>query len=168
MGKKKQNSEFKLIEAYHKLFPALCLQGKILGASDAMVSDAIHDIFLDLLEKKKVLDNIQNFNAYITIALRRKLSKELKRQFSDLDEKSMDPQKSYESFIIQSEQNKSIRNKLQEAINDLTPSQRKILTLRFYGGLSYEEIANHQGSTVRTVYNQFYSAIKSLRAKKIF
>ena len=168
MSKERLNSEFKLMEAYHKLFPALCLQGKILGASDAMVSDAIHDVFLELLEKKKVLDNIENFNAYISISLRRKLSKELKRQFKDLDEKSLNPQKSYESFIIQSEQNQSIKEKLEKAINALTPSQRKILTLRFYHGMSYDEIASFQGSTLRTVYNQFHSAIKLLRAKKIF
>jgi len=165
---KKTTSKEELTKAYHELFPALCLQGRIMGASDALVRDAIHDIFLELLEKKNVLNNIQNFKPYISTALRRRLAKDLKKQFTELDENKLDSQSSYENHIIQSEQKEQLRNRLQQSIESLSPSQRNILHLRFYKGLSYEEIALDLGTAKRTVYNQFHSAVKNLRQKKIF
>jgi len=153
-------------DLYHQLFPALLLQGRIMGANDHMIRDVIHDIFLDLLEKESLTKGIRNFKAYISISFRRKLAKTLRKQFSDLDESKIQKEDAYESHLIESERNQSLKENLQRALLALTPAQKSIIKLRFFSGLSYEEIAVEQGCTLRTVYNQVYSAIKLLRGNK--
>ncbi len=137
-----------------------------MGANDYLIRDTIHDIFLELLEKKEITSGIKNFKSYISISFRRKLAKSLRKQFTNLDESKIDKESSYETFIIENEKNQFLKEKLALAIQSLTPSQKRIIKLKFFSGMTYNEIALEQGTSLRTIYNQFHSAIKLLRKNK--
>ena len=156
-----------LQKVYEDLYPSLCIQGRIMGASDAVVRDAIQDVFLELLEKKSIRENIKKIKPYIKVALRHRIAKATKVRFTDLDEKLMDPVKSYERYLIEQQSTENLKTSLQKAIMSLTDAQKMIITLRFYDGMNYEEIAEQEKITVRTVYNQMHKAIKTLRNFKI-
>lgn len=158
------NKEIKNVEEiYHQLFPALLLQGKIMGANEHMIRDTIHDIFLELIEKKQRTSGIKNFKAYVSVSFRRRLAKNLKKQFSDIDEAKVQSQDSYEDFLVENEETLNLKLNLRKALDALAPSQRTIIKLRFYSGLTYEEISAELGIKIRTVYNQVHSSVKTLR-----
>lgn len=52
---------------------------------------------------------------------------------------------------------------LKEVINGLPPRQRELIFLKYYDGLSYEEIAVRTGLSIQSVYNQVSTAIFTLR-----
>jgi RNA polymerase sigma factor (sigma-70 family) len=54
--------------------------------------------------------------------------------------------------------------KLANAFQSLSPSQRQIMLLKYYDGMSYEEIAHQLNNKPRTIYNQVHDALKRLRS----
>ena len=64
-----------------------------------------------------------------------------------------------EELMIVSELEQKIRN----AIDDLPMERRKIFILSRYDGLSYAEIAEALGISIKTVENQMGKALKTLR-----
>ncbi len=163
MTKGRSKEEIKLRNAYEELFPALALQGTIMGASQALIQDSIHDIFVELLEKKAVTSKIENFKSYISTALRRKLAKEMKISYATLEERELNSQLSYETLLIQKQSDATLKLHLKNALTILSDKEREVIKLRFYDGLSYEEISVKNNCSIRTTYNQFHSAIKKLR-----
>ena len=70
---------------------------------------------------------------------------------------------SYEEHLISSQDDLQKKAKLRQTFSTLTLSQKNILTMRFYKGMSYEDIASQLGITKRTVYNQIHTVIKKIR-----
>lgn len=54
-------------------------------------------------------------------------------------------------------------NKIQEAINKLPEKQRTVFTLRYYDGLSYEEISEILGTSVGALKANYFHAINKLQ-----
>ena len=72
---------------------------------------------------------------------------------------SFEPGVSPEDGIIVSE----LEQKIREAIDRLPLERRKVFILSRYDGLSYAEIADKLGISVKTVENQMGKALKTLR-----
>jgi RNA polymerase sigma-70 factor (ECF subfamily) len=68
-----------------------------------------------------------------------------------------------EENLIQKDEQQHLCRLLMDYINELPSRQRELIHLRFYEGLSYDEIAQHTGLSHRTVYNKIYEALKKLR-----
>lgn len=56
-----------------------------------------------------------------------------------------------------------LSNKIQEAINKLPDKQRTVFTLRYYDGLSYEEISEILGTSVGALKANYFHAINKLQ-----
>lgn len=56
-----------------------------------------------------------------------------------------------------------LSNKIQEAINKLPEKQRVVFTLRYYDGLSYEEISEILGTSVGALKANYFHAINKLQ-----
>ena len=54
--------------------------------------------------------------------------------------------------------------RVREKVNQLPPSQRETFLLFRYHGMSYQEIAEIQGVSVKTVDSRLYRAMKRLAA----
>lgn len=70
---------------------------------------------------------------------------------------------SYEEIMVGLQQDEELKNKLRVAIAQLTPRQVELIQLKFFEGLSYEQIAQRTSQSVKTAYNTVYDAIKMLR-----
>ncbi len=68
-------------------------------------------------------------------------------------------QRSQEDEMIVTE----LEQKIREAIDNLPPERRKVFILSRYDGLTYGQIAEKLGISVKTVENQMGKALKSLR-----
>lgn len=156
---------FRLIfEHYHA---RLYRFGMRFSYDQTLVKDAIQEVFFDLWKQRKRLLPIRNYEAYLTQILKYKLSKanKKKREAQAVNRLNEDAfGLSYESLLIAQQENEEQQKKLEQAFLKLSPRQREIIRLRFFEGLSYDEIAQRSDVRKRTVYNQIHEALKILKS----
>ncbi|MFK7931865.1 MAG: RNA polymerase sigma factor [Saprospiraceae bacterium] len=147
-------------------YGSLIATGLKTGADRPAVQDAIQSLFLELWEKRDRLSQVTHLNAYLRKSLVRKLIRSNQQNFliTSLSEKvitaSVD---SYEDRLIFQETDKETRQRIQNALQNLPEQQLEVLQLRFFAGMSYDEIAELRGKSKQTIYNQIFSAIKKLK-----
>jgi len=175
-----QNSIWRLIKsgdrnAFQKLyemhFKDLLKYGKYLCSQDAVVEDAIHDVFVSLYNYRKKLAENVNIKHYLFSCLRRQLLKSNKNKlFISTDnpaefDQVTDQVDCKEISIMNSESDREILLALKKEVEQLTEHQREVIYLRFVQDLSYEEIAKVMGISVNSSRTLLYRAIKLLRSK---
>lgn len=158
-------------EAFATLFYAY--KDKLYGflrsitKSDANAKDLLQDVFLKIWQNRTQLDGIENFNAYIFFVAQnqaidqfRKSSKEL---FSSVELLNL------EADVVTPDPadaliNKEAREKINEAVNQLPPQQKKIFVLHNEYGFKHHEIAVQLNISVSTTQNHMREALRNLRA----
>jgi len=142
--------------------------GLKFGYQQDEVRDFINQFFLDLLEKKIDPATINNPQAYLSTAFRRKLVDHYRQSdksrlevVKDIHENYAEP--SIQETLEQIESNKELINSLKNAYKKLPARCRKVIDLKFYKGLTTEEIALQTGLTKRSVYNNMFEGVRLLR-----
>lgn len=146
---------------------SLYLYGQKLTGNRAVIEDALHDLFIDLIRNRRGVGETGNIQFYLLKAFRRKLIRLLKREsrYSDdqLRENSFDIRYSVEQEIIAEESKSQAARNLALAIEKLSPRQKEAIYLRFQKELDYPEVAELLGMGVEASRNLIYRAIKSLK-----
>ena len=142
--------------------------GLNFGYQQDEVLDFINQFFLDLLEKKIDPESIKNPQAYLSTAFRRKLVDHYRQSEKNRVVVIKDDHKSYAEPSIQEtleqiESNTELISALRNAYKKLPTRCRKVIDLKFYKGLTTEEIALQTGLTKRSVYNNLFEGVKLLR-----
>ncbi len=153
---------------YQSCYQDLYSFGFRVTADKESVKDAIHEMFCEIWQNRHKLKEVNNISAYLKTYLKRKLLKELvpERQHEDINEnkyESLLNVHSYEQLLIESQTTEELKEKIFTAINQLTPAQKEIINLKFYQGLSYNQIALLLNLQARTVYNHVYAALVTLK-----
>ncbi|MBX2876091.1 MAG: sigma-70 family RNA polymerase sigma factor [Saprospiraceae bacterium] len=149
---------------FGKHFAPLLIFGLTIRNDKALVKDIIQEVFLEIWDKRATLPTIQHPRAYLQQILKRKLLKRLRSDgLKPHQDMVSDSSPSYESLLIQQQEDQERQKQLERALNKLTNKQREMIQLRFFDGLSYEQIADKTDTQKRTVYNQIHRAIKSLK-----
>lgn len=139
---------------------------------DALIWDVIQDQFYDLIRRKKNLTQPNSVLAYLLSSVRRKLVSRLQHdkrvglQSFDPDRHAFQIQISKENELIDSELTRQQKDVIEKACNELPVKQREAILLRFYEGLSYEEIAEIMGMTKnKSARALVYRGLASLSSK---
>lgn len=153
---------------YQACYQQLYVYGFRLIADKEKTQDSIHEIFCELWENKNSLQQVNHVPAYLKICLRNKLLRQIKQDMltgsmEDFPEIEGLQEFSYEDLLIANQQDAASQYKLQTGIDQLTPTQREIIKLKFFEGLDYETIARTLQLKHRTVYNHVHTAISQLR-----
>lgn len=154
-----------LIYIYSKYVNKLFLYGQQFCDKPEFVQDCIQDLFYELIDRRQSLSNARSIKAYLFVSLKRKIIRELKKEgksevvdaftFSYLESSiSINRNLKEEDFKV-------IYNKT----NELPPSQREVIFLHFYEGLSYSEIADVMDIKVATARTLTYRALDNLEKK---
>src|SRR5690348_1100331 len=145
----------------HKLFSFIL----DFTRSDQKAQDILQDVFLKIWLNRLQLRNIDNFNAYLfrmahnhAIDQLRKISRETLALNSLAVQKGIDPAEPDDVLL-----KKEIEEKLREAIDLLSPQQKKIYLLHREQGLKQDEIARRLHLSVSTVQNHMFSAMGNIR-----
>lgn len=158
-----------LLLLYNRYYHTLLFVGLKEIRDPQLVKDTIQQLFLYLWEKKENLSKARNVKAYLLTSFLRKLSSDWKKagrlanlqvvrsQYSD--ETVPTPE---EKLIFKDEQ-QHLSRQLLEHINELPGRQKDLIFLKYYEGLSYEEIVQQTGLAPRTVYNKIHEALKKLK-----
>jgi RNA polymerase sigma-70 factor (ECF subfamily) len=154
---------------YRKYYHSLLFIGLKKIKDPNLVKDAIQQQFLYLWEKRESLSPANNVRSYLINAFLRKLTADwiktqqiskLELAWSGFDQ---EPPATPEEKLIAHQDRQQIHQYLQQQLNTLPTRQRELIMMRFYEGLTYDEMAEKTGLTHRTIYNKTHEALKRLK-----
>lgn len=160
-------------DAYHKLYDyyadMLFAFGMQYTNDEALVQDAIHDVFVELHCYRKTIAAEVIIKSYLFRSLQRDIFKKLKSQTKivrlDAVSEGIYKTDSAEEELIYDETIFAKNANLAVALTSLTKKQQYALQLRFSEDQSYEEISSVLGISLESCRTLIYRSLKDLRAK---
>ena len=131
----------------------------------AIAEDILQEVWLTVVKKITSLDQPEAFKAWIYRIAHNRAMTRLRRsqRVVPLDELpvelEIDPQSLEENNVFLAEFDAAA---VHRGLGRLSPPHREVLTLRYVGELSYEEIAEIVGCGLGTIRSRIYYAKKSL------
>jgi RNA polymerase sigma factor (sigma-70 family) len=165
----KQGDQEMFLSLYRKYYHSLLFIGLKEIRDAQLVKDSIQQLFLYLWEKRETISEARNIKSYLITSFLRKLSADWKRSRTASNLQVVcnnyleDSQPTPEEKLIKKDEQKHLFKVLMNHINDLPNRQKELIVLKFYEGLSYEEIVQRTGLSHRTVYNKIHEALKKLK-----
>lgn len=141
---------------------------RVCGNAD-LSGQATDHVFTTIWEKRENLARVENVEAYLRTFLKRKLLRllEKEKKIHDALFKAGDEgewmEMSYEEFIVKVQSDEIVQYQLKKALEKLTFRQKQLIHLKFFEGLSYEQISEQTNQSIKTAYNTIYDALKFLR-----
>lgn len=137
-------------------------------ADTQIAQDIVQDAFVNYWNKRDELKADVNTKAYLFASVRNKALEILRRD--KMKESHQDKIKHLEALRhednIEAEAEKYVRlEKVYAAIKTLPTKCQEVFSLSKINGLSYQEIADYKGISIKTVENQVVRALKILREK---
>lgn len=135
-----------------------------------LIKDCIQDLFLELWYRRNNLTDTTYVTVYLIRALRNNLLRKIR--IDNRIDISADISESYdvftdnltvESILISSESMTEKERGIRSAINRLPRRQQEVIFLKFYEGLSHDDIAKVMKVERQTVSNFLYRAIGQLK-----
>ena len=140
--------------------------GRKFTGDAALLEDALQEALLAVWTGRRRLRQVEKPHAYLFSSFRYILFNKLRRgnrirQFEEKD--AGDPDFGIEQLLIRQDIESGLRQRLEQAIKTLTSRQREAIFLRFYGGLSYEEVAGIMDISVKATYKIMSRALLQLK-----
>lgn len=151
---------------YHRYFVSLCKYAYKKLQDECVVEELVQDVFVDLWKKRTTLDIDGQIAGLLFAMLRNKALHGLRarliqskhyEEFSLLHKHDMSEELTDKLYARQAQE------KMNTAINQLSPQCRQAFTLSRYENLSYKEIAQKMGISVNTVEKHIGKALNFLR-----
>ncbi|MNG82962.1 RNA polymerase sigma factor [compost metagenome] len=154
---------------YNSNFKSLFLYALRFSKDDDLIKDVIQNVFINFWEKRNYIKEVKNVTVYLHRSVRNELlnrkRQEDKYAFDVLDEQvyAFDFELPLEARIIKKEELKETRQRLKHALKNITDRQKEILYLKYVKGMTFEEISDTIGITVKASYKLHARAISSIR-----
>ncbi|WP_149240815.1 sigma-70 family RNA polymerase sigma factor [Dyadobacter sp. 32] len=150
-------------------YPLLLNYGVRFQKDREFVKDCLHDLILELWNRREKLDDVRMIKVYLLKSLRRKLLRESQRlkwfrEANEVtDDYAFEVQFAIESYMISNEVKHEDLMKLRANLEKLTKRQREAIYLRFHQEMEYEDIAGILCINYHSAVNLVYEALKFLR-----
>ncbi len=168
-------------DLYNRHADMLYKYGMKIAQDSELVEDAIQTVFLNIYEKRLIISRPKSISAYLYTSLKNEILQEFrsrklqtvsledeyysKNGLVDYDFKlEIDPCKLLE--LDEEEREKQIL--LQEILDSLDGKHREIIYLRYYKGLSIEEVASICKTNNQQIYCAISRIIKKLREQHVY
>ncbi|MDR6785728.1 RNA polymerase sigma factor (sigma-70 family) [Pedobacter africanus] len=168
MNKKPLGDKQAFEEIYKAHFRELYRYGYQLAFDKELTLDCLQQLFTDLWDKRKDTAPIANIMAYLKTSLRNRLINALNkkhmnnRSLDELDDAQF-AESPVEGLIIENETLQGHLHRLSAAFKALSPAQRKLINMRYFQELSYQQIVEQTGIGQASIYNQISIGIKVLK-----
>jgi len=153
-------------QLYAYYYKRLYNYGKKFTDSEPLIEDTVQEIFMHFWQQRHKILQVDNPQSYFFYSFRNKLFQKLKQETKkDQAEStlSLDPEFNIESILISDELAGEKRQALHQAMQALPSRQREIIFLRFYEGLSYDQISETMNITINSTYKTMTKALHHLR-----
>jgi len=133
-----------------------------------LAKDCIQEVFIEIWNYRNTLGDVLHSQSYLVKVMRSVLLKKLKKESCITRYVASDTlassEESMEEMIISSDIDKEKKKKLHIALSNLTSRQKQVLEMRFYEGLTYEQIADKLRMNYQSVNNLAFRTIHRLRS----
>ncbi|WP_186755368.1 RNA polymerase sigma factor [Echinicola salinicaeni] len=167
-----QGSELALAKIFNAYAHNLYNYGRQLTAHEDLVNDAIQDVFYQLIKSKHKISAANSIKHYLFSSFRRRLMRLIKQKRKMIYEENLEREGQFLISIdpdyhsIQTMFTVDQKKILEEACNQLPIRQREVLSLYFFEGLSYKEIASVMDfSQVKSARKLLYRALDNLNGR---
>ncbi len=155
-------------QLYRAHFDRLVGYGRRICPDTQLIEDAIQDVFVDLWRRKTQLAEVQNLRYYLFRALRNQLTRNGR---NDIFEGAEDIDTFLDLFVTLSAEQHSIEQetmteqtrRVGRAVAQLSKRQQEAIHLRFYQGLSLNEMTSLMSLSKQSVSNLLFKAYAILR-----
>jgi len=157
-------------EVYRFYYNRFYNYGKKFTDNESVLEDSIQEVLLIVWDKRNTLASIEYPGTYFYTSFRNTLVHKLRRQNKFVREGTIEgePEFGVDQVIVFKETEAGLKQQLQKALNTLTPRQREAIFLRFYEGLSYEEVASVLRITTKATYKIMARALSQLKENMLF
>lgn len=158
-------------EIYKSYYNRLLRFGSIVHLDPEVVGDIIQDLFEWIFLNREKLGEVKNFEVYLFLSLKRNIihyikksgrSREIISDFLTLDP-SGKVKKTREDELIMEEEKAFNHEWLKLQLDHLPFQQKEVIYLRYYEGLSYDEIAEILSKSNQVVRNYASRALSQLK-----
>jgi RNA polymerase sigma-70 factor (ECF subfamily) len=132
-----------------------------------LAKDALQEVFIEIWHYRNSIGDVNHSHSYLAKVLKSIILKKLKTKLvinTLLDnEHGAEHDNSIEQSIIMTDLATEQKSRLSKALSQLTNRQKQVVKLRFFEGLSYEQIAAKLSMNYQSVNNLAFRAMLSLR-----
>jgi RNA polymerase sigma factor (sigma-70 family) len=155
---------------YQRYFKILCSYGCRLTSDRQLLEDAVHDIFIDLWRRREHLAEVENIKFYMFRALRNRV---VRNGRNNIFENSEDIDGFLDYLVSLSSEQQSIDSeslqarvkRVQNAVENLSDRQKEVINLRFYHGMSLDDISQLMDLPKQSVSNLLFKSYAVLRLR---
>ncbi|MES1217222.1 MAG: sigma-70 family RNA polymerase sigma factor [Bacteroidota bacterium] len=152
---------------YDKYVDRLFIAAMRITDNRELAKDALQEVFIELWNYRNTISDVTHSQSYLVKVMRSILIKKLKKEnlisHNLVEESLIYSEQSMEEIIISSDTDREKKTKLLRALSNLTNRQKLVLEMRFYQGLSYEQIADKLSMNYQSVNNLAFRTILRLR-----
>jgi len=133
---------------------------------EALIQDCVHDLFVEIWNRRAKLGETTAIRPYLIVALRRKLIKHLQKgnKVEELsDHLDFDLVPGAEDLLIQGEAAEEQKGMIKSAMDQLSERQREAIFLKYYEEMDYQEVADAMNINYQSVRNLIFKGMKKLR-----
>lgn len=147
---------------FHTYYRQLCLHALHFMGNPEEAEDVVQETFMSLWDKKEQIETIQSVKSYLYTAVRNNCLTRIRdaKPTTSLDILP-DEQFAEEDQMKRAE----MEARIWKMIDELPERRREIFLMAKRDGISYKEIAEQTGLSVKTVENHVFRAMQSLRNK---
>ncbi|MGD0999730.1 MAG: RNA polymerase sigma factor [Candidatus Brocadiia bacterium] len=151
--------------AYADLRDRLLILAAALTADWAAAEDVVHDAFATIVREHWRLQNGFNLEGFLTVCVRNRAmnvlrSETLRKRAQPHSGFLIDPKASDPGARTVAQEERAM---LLDAVRKLSPENREILSLRIWGGLSFEEISQLQEIAKSSAHDRYRQALSEVR-----
>lgn len=155
-------------QLYNRYFEVLANYGHRYCTDKQQLEDAIQDVFVDVWRRRQHLADVESVKFYLFRALRHQV---IRNTRNDLLETSEDINDFLDFLVAFSSEHQSIEQEthitqtqaVTKAIAQLTQRQQEAINLRFYHGMSLDEMTQLMSLSKQSVSNLLFKAYSVLR-----
>ena len=157
-----------LEELYHLYANPLYNYGAKFTSDKELIRDCIQSLFVTLWTRRTYLKQPDNVKNYLFKAFRLSIFKKASllnkhERYEETEHYHFNAAINFEEKLIREENQLALQQRIQASLDQLSARQREAIFLKFYEGLSYEEIAEIMGISVKGSYKLMARAIDGLR-----
>lgn len=165
----KEGDESALKELFDAYYVPLCLYAVQLTDSLEVSEDLVQEVFISFWERKAYRLLQSDLRSYLFAAIRHLALNYMRRErpyaLQDVEEALFPAE--WEEEDMTDDTLLRMRQKLNKALETLSPQEYKVLQLIVFKNKKYKEVAEEMGITVNSVKTYWARALKYLRSQSL-
>lgn len=154
---------------YSDFYAQLIPYAKKICQEKEMALDAVHNTFVYLWQNRESLKEVQSIKFYLLRSVRHECIRllKIKNQHSQLDEEEILKIKIEAEELVLTDLGKRSKERVKQALEELSDRQREIIYLKYFNNLDYDEIAEMLDLNYQSIVNSIHRSIKKLRETQV-